>query len=112
MITADLAHGLVGWEREADFEARGDTACAAQADEQGMEVGAVSSLRIAGVLDVAAPPASATLVVFQSRDGVIVNGFDLIEPGRPSPSDFQSQIADLAVDWHEPVSLERAIRSK
>ena len=63
VVAGDLGGMFVGRQRESDLEARGNALRPRHRDEQGMEVGAVAFLGVAGVEHVAVSPARAGLVV-------------------------------------------------
>src|SRR5579863_9669400 len=79
VITRDLRGVFIGWERESDFEARGNSLGARHGDKQRMKIGAVTLLGITGVENVSMSPASSSLVVAQSCENVVVDGASFLD---------------------------------
>ena len=79
VIAVDLPLAPVGRHRKAHLEAGRDSQRPRVADDEGVEVGAITALRVAGPVDVAPPPAVPAFVVLQVLDGIVVDCPDLLD---------------------------------
>src|SRR5690242_18344438 len=79
MITGNLAGVAVGWNWEANFEARWNFLRTRHRDKQGMKVSAVSPLDVTGINRVAPAPAGATFIILHILKYVLVQGVSLVE---------------------------------
>ena len=106
VIARDLPLAVLGRQREADGEAGRDARGPVEADEQGVEVGAVAPLGVAGPGDVAVPPAGAALVVRHRLLHVVVDGARLFEVGPLALGHRPGQRLDAVVERHQAVRLQ------
>ncbi len=81
MITRHLPRSSFRRQRESYGKASRNTERAAVADDDRVEVSAVSPPRITGIVDVASPPTLSGLVILHSRDYVVVDGPNLLKIG-------------------------------
>src|SRR6266478_6853847 len=79
VVTGDFGGVLVGREGEADLEARRNVLRTRHRHEDGVEVGAVAALGVAGPKCVAVSPPGAGLVVSHGGKDVVVDRARLVE---------------------------------
>ena len=110
VIPPDLSCAARGGQREADGEPGRNADSARIADEDGVEVGAIAAPVFARIVDVAAAPSLAALVVLHGGHYVVVNGARLLEIGlRARGGDhFVGPGSNLAVEWHQAVRFHPA----
>src|SRR5580704_1954308 len=78
VISGDVGGMFVGWQRETDFETRRNALRTGHGDEEGMKVGAITFLRIAGVEHIAPAPTGTGFVVAHGGEDVIVDGASFV----------------------------------
>src|SRR5258708_5498021 len=108
MITAYLAAASIRRQWKTDRKSRGNAQRARVADDDRMKVRAVSTPRIAGVIDITASPALSVFMVFDGGNGVFVDAPDLFKtgPGARRVDDLMRPPLYLAVNRHKPVGLK------
>ena len=108
MIASDFACAALGGDGKADGEAGGNAQGAGVADDDGVKIGTVAAAFFTRIVDVAAAPAFAALIVFDGGDNVVVNsaGFFEIAMSACRGDYFFGPGADLAVNGNEAVGLE------
>ena len=101
-----VARDVVGVHAHAEHLARGDVDRTAQADEHGVDVGALSRLRGEQRAHVALATALDALVAGHVLDDPIVDGARLVKIARLALDDLVRRVFDLVVDGHEPRALQ------
>src|SRR5438128_266375 len=108
MVSGNRSFASLRRKREPDCEARWNTECAAVADEDGVEVGAISATRITSVENISTSPTLSSLVVLHRGDHMSVNGAGHLQIRmRMSGIHYLAgPRPDLAVDGHATIGLQ------
>src|SRR5580658_3767687 len=108
VVTRDFALAASGRKWETNRKAGRNADGAREANEDGMEIGTVAATRFAGVVDIAAAPALARLVIFHGSYDVVVNGSRHLEIGLGVGRlhHFASHFAYVVVKRHEPIGAQ------